>query len=83
MRRDLEAAQRLASMLPVRTHFCRDDGESNHWRQIQKANHTRAVRVNGVIYDSLTEAGRQLGCCRDKIRNMIRAGAAAYVKEGK
>ena len=83
MRPDVAAAFRLATSLPVRTHLCTDDNESNHWRQIHKANHTRAVRVNGIVYDSLTEAGRQLGCCRDKIRNMIRAGCAAYVKEGK
>ena len=79
MRPDLEAAFRLAATLPSRTHLCEDDSASTHWRQIQKANHTRSVRVRGVVYESLTEAGRQLGCCRDKIRNMIRAGDGSYV----
>ena len=77
-RPDLAAAFRLATSLPVRTHV-RAEAESSHWRQTQKANHTRSIRVRGVVYESLAAAAQALGCGRDKIRLMARAGEAVYV----
>lgn len=72
------AALRLLSTLKVSTHY-QPEPASEHWRAKAKANHTRAVVVAGEYYESLTEAGRHLGCCREKIRNLIKAGAARYV----
>ncbi len=63
------------SQLTVRTH-------SRHFGDYaarNSANNTRECVVNGVRYESLTEAARQLGCCREKIRKMILRGTARYV----
>ena len=79
MKGDLNpAAMRLSAALPVRTHYAPEHG-SSHWRSQQKANHMRPVRVNGTVYDSLTEAARSIGTHRDAIRKMIHAGEAAYL----
>ena len=79
MRGDIpNAALKLLSTLKVSTHY-QPEPASEHWRAKAKANHTRAVVVAGEYYESLTEAGRHMGCCREKIRNMIKAGAARYV----
>ena len=72
------AALRLLSTLKVRTHY-QPEPASEHWRAVAKANNTRPVVVAGEWYESLTDAGRRLGCCREKIRNLIKAGAARYV----
>ena len=79
MKNDIpSAALRLLSSLKVRTHYAPEPA-SQHWRAKANANNTRAVVVAGEWYESLTDAGRRLGCCRDKVRNMIKAGAARYV----
>lgn len=64
---------RLLSTLPVRTH---------EWERVEinerQKNNLRAIIVAGVHYESLTEAGRQLGKSRGAIRNMVAAGRARY-----
>ena len=69
------AAVRLSSALPCRTH----ERPVPANQKAHSANNTRAVRINGAVYESLTEAARQLGTHRDAIRKMIHAGAAAYI----
>lgn len=79
MRGDIPgAALRLLSTLKVRTHY-QPEQPSDHWRAVAKANNTRAVVIAGEHYESLTEAGRHLGCCRETVRRMIRNGEARYV----
>ena len=79
MKGDLNpAAMRLSSTLPSRTHYAPEHG-SSHWRAQQKANHMRPVRINGMVYDSITEAARRIGTHRDAIRKMIHNGEAAYL----
>ena len=76
MKGDLHpAAVRLSSALPCRTH----ERAETPYKDRQSANNTRAVRINGTVYESLTEAARQIGTHRDAIRKMIRAGDAAYL----
>ena len=76
MKGDLHpAAVRLSAALPCRTH----ERPVPANQKVQSANNTRAVRINGTVYESLTEAARQRGTHRDAIRKMIHAGAAAYL----
>ena len=65
---------RLIATLPVRTHVCEPDKEPN----TSHANNTRAVIIAGAFYESITEASRQLGCSREKIRNGLKEGAVRY-----
>lgn len=76
MRGDIpQAAFRLLNALPVRTHNrTQEDYEAR-----LSANNVRPVVIRGVTYESLTEAGRQLGKSRGAVRNMIIAGTARYV----
>lgn len=71
------AAFRLLCGLPSRTHqqqLSPEDGRMRHC-----ANHVRAIRVRGVLYESVTEASRQLGRSREAIRSMVARGSAEYV----
>ena len=76
MRGDLPAAAcRLLECLPVRTHEqSRDDYEDR-----LSANNFRRVQIGAVRFESLTEAGRQLGKSRTSVRNMIARGEAHYL----
>ncbi len=68
------AAVRLCAALPVRTHVAperRAPGGNN-------ANNVRAVIVDGVLYESLTEASRQVGLGREALRKRIYKGTARY-----
>ena len=79
MKGDLHpAAARLLTALPCRTHYAPQHG-SDHWRAQQKANNQRPVRINGTVYESMTQAAERLGTHRDAIRKMIHAGDAAYL----
>ena len=69
------ATLRLCAQLPVRTH----ERTRQDYADRLSANNLRAVQVRGVTYESLTEAGRQLGRSRGSIRNMIKYGLARYV----
>ncbi len=76
MRGDIpQAAFRLLTALPVRTH------ERTHedYETRLSANNLRAVKVRGTTYESLTEAGRQLHKSRGAVRLMIERGEASYV----
>ncbi len=77
MRGDLPAAAlRLIACAPaVRTHVRTPET----YAERLSANNLRAVRIGRVTYESLTEAGRQLGFSRGKVRLMIDKGEAAYV----
>ena len=68
------AAVRLCAALPVRTH----ERPSQSEQRKDKANNTRAVIVEGVLYESLTDAARRLNRCREAIRKRIYKGTARY-----
>ena len=75
MKGDLHpAAVRLSSALPCRTHI----RELPQYKERLSANNTRAVICNGIHYESLTEASRQIGVCREAIRKRIYKGTARY-----
>lgn len=70
------AAVRLMASCPVHTH----EQPAPHRNGVRhSANNTRPVRINGAVYESLTEAARQRGTYRDAIRKMIHSGAAVYI----
>ena len=68
------AAVRLLSACTVRTHI----RTQLTYEARLSANNVRKVRVGPITYESLTEAGRQLGKSRGAIRNMIASGRARY-----
>lgn len=70
------AAVRLMSSCPVRTHVRTPQA----YAERLSVNNFRNVIVDGVRYESLTEAGRQLGRSRGAIRNMIARGEACYAR---
>ena len=75
MKGDLpDAALRLCSQLPVRTHT----QLTEQYQRRLSSNNVRAVIVDGVLYESLTEASRQIGRCREAIRKRIYKGTARY-----
>ena len=79
MKGDLHpAALRLAAQLPCRTHHA-PEPDSDHWRARHYANNVRQVVIAGRHYESLTEAGRRLGICRETVRRMIKAGEGRYL----
>lgn len=69
-----EAALRLLSTLPVRTH----ERKAPNLQGRHSANNVRAVVVDGVLYESLTEAARRCGIGREAIRKRIYKGTARY-----
>ena len=69
------AAVRLSAALPCHTH----ERPVPANQKVHSANNTRAVRINGAVYESLTEAARQLGKSRGAVRNMIERGEASYL----
>ena len=76
MRGDIpEAAFRLSCVLTVHTH----ERDYTAYAERLSANNLRAVKIGRVTYESLTEAGRQLGFSRGKVRLMIDKGQAEYV----
>lgn len=68
------AALRLMAELPVRTHLRTMTAAHN----IRFKNNTRGVIIGRTVYESVTDAGRQLGKSRGAIRNMIERGEARY-----
>lgn len=70
-----EAAMRLACALPCRTHT----RTAADYSERLSVNNFRNVMIDGTRYESLTEAGRQLGKSRTAIRNMIARGEASYL----
>ena len=75
MKGDLHpAAVRLSAALPVHTHT----RPVPAFKERNSANNTRAVICNGIHYESLTEASRQIGVCREAIRKRIYKGTARY-----
>ena len=76
MKGDLHpAAVRLSAALPCRTH----ERRPIPYAERLSANNIRNVLIAGVRYESLTEAGRQLGKSRGAVRNMIERGEASYL----
>ena len=74
MRDDIPlAALHMLEQFPARRHDWQAPA-----RNEQQKNNLRAIVVEGRHYESLTEAGRQLGKSRGAIRNMVAAGRARY-----
>ncbi len=67
------AAFRLMGLLPVRTH---ERPQGAYVPESSKL--PRSVVVNGVRYESLTEAARKTHRSRESIRNMIKYGLAKF-----
>lgn len=75
MKGDLHpAAMRLSAALPSTTHV-QQFGEHAARNSV---NNFKRVIIDGVQYDSITEASRQLRKCREIIRKMIIRGEARY-----
>ena len=56
------AALRLVSTLPYRTHLSKEPeptGLTARWKKF--TGHSRRLNINGVVYESMSEAARQLG----------------------
>ena len=76
MRGDLPAAAvRLSSALPSRTH----QQAVGEYAGRESVNNFRRIMLNGTEYRSLTEASRDLRCCRDTVRKMIDRGEGRYL----
>lgn len=68
------AAQRLLCSLPCRTHERRLDAYSER----ESANNVRECVINGVRYESLAEAARQLHRSRETLRRALAERGGRY-----
>lgn len=68
--RILEQAQ-----LTVRTH----ERKFGEYASRDSVNNFKVIVIDGVRYESVTEAARELKCCRQTIRKMVKEGRAEHV----
>ena len=61
-----DAALRLVSTLPYRTHLSKEPEANPRWRP--GLGHKRPLVIEGVTYSSMAEAARKLGLCRETVR---------------
>ena len=69
-----EAHDRLLAKLPVRKVECADDDLIH-----QRGRPKRAVEINGITYESLSDAARALGVTKQCIKARADSGKARYL----
>ena len=82
MRRDLAAAFRLSTTLPVRTHRAPDRSPRPSYSGVGKGNAQAAkksIKVHGDVYPSLQAAMREMRVSFDTLKRWIANGTAEYV----